>query len=70
MMVQHPILHTANPAGPARIPSAEPAPVHKFEVGSTSYIVDKIMDRRKVGRDYEFFVKWQGYDETYNTWEP
>lgn len=33
-------------------------------------MVEKILDRKKVGRKTLYFVKWENYDETQNTWEP
>ena len=34
------------------------------------YEVEKILDHRKKGRQTEYQVKWKGYSDKDNTWEP
>jgi hypothetical protein len=34
------------------------------------YQVEKILDRKLVGRRELFLIKWEGYEHTDNTWEP
>lgn len=34
------------------------------------YIVEKILDRRIVKGKVEYYIKWEGYGQDENTWEP
>lgn len=34
------------------------------------YEVEKILDSRELGEETEYFVKWKGFPESENTWEP
>lgn len=34
------------------------------------YVVEKICDRKVVKGKVQYYLKWKGYDETQNTWEP
>lgn len=64
----HPIFH---------ISRLEPAPQNaeitkdiQLEVDETDYEVERIKDLRRFGRQWKYLVKWQGYEDTHNTWEP
>ena len=34
------------------------------------YEVEAIIAKKRVGKSWHYLVKWAGYDETENTWEP
>jgi hypothetical protein len=38
--------------------------------GQPEYHVEKVVGRRKKGRSFEYLVKWFGYPDEENTWEP
>jgi len=42
----------------------------KVKVLEEEYIVEKILDKKKVGSAWKYKVKWEGYTEEECTWEP
>jgi hypothetical protein len=36
--------------------------------GQQTYEIEKLVDRRKIGRGYQYSVKWKGYPDTDNQW--
>ena len=34
------------------------------------YEVGEILDVRKEGRQFEYLIRWEGFDESEDTWEP
>ena len=40
------------------------------ENGEKLYAVEKILDRRKAGRSYQYLIKWIGYPHEDDSWEP
>lgn len=45
----------------------QPEDIQECEEG---YEVEKIVDKRSYANEIQYFVKWLGYDESQNTWEP
>ena len=45
------------------------APKKKQKVEQT-YEVEKIVDSKGTGKNAEYFVKWEGFSASENTWEP
>ena len=33
------------------------------------YVVEKILDHKKVDNEYQYLVKWKGYGSEFNSWE-
>ena len=45
----------------------QPEDIQEYEEG---YEVEKIVGKRNYANEIQYFVKWLGYDESQNTWEP
>ncbi|KAL6155406.1 hypothetical protein ACJBU6_05630 [Exserohilum turcicum] len=53
----------------------EPAPqdaelAEDIELENDEYIVEEVKDLRKIRRQWKYLVKWQGWPDSQNTWEP
>lgn len=42
----------------------------KKEVEEEEYIVEKILNKRVIEGKLEYYLKWKGYPDSENTWEP
>lgn len=40
------------------------------DTGRPVYVVEWICQRRELNNSVYYLVKWDGYDEVFNTWEP
>ncbi|SAM05897.1 hypothetical protein [Absidia glauca] len=40
------------------------------ELSDNEYEVERVMDHRQDGSETEYLIKWKGYDNSFNTWEP
>ena len=71
---RHPVFHVdrLRPAKQATvIPSREaPKPLPVIVEEEKEYEVEEILDSRLSRRKFQYLVKWKGYDETENSWEP
>ena len=45
-------------------------PPPELEEGEEVYDVETILNHRKRGQGYQYFVKWRGYPITDASWEP
>jgi hypothetical protein len=46
-----------------------PPPVYADQRGGV-YEVEAILGKKRVGITWKYLVKWTGYDDSENTWEP
>ncbi len=54
---------------PSSTANTSTQPTDEPDVNPT-FEVEAILDRRKSGSSYQYRVKWRGYPDTDNTWEP
>ncbi|TPX52704.1 hypothetical protein PhCBS80983_g06462 [Powellomyces hirtus] len=72
----HPVFHVSilrryhDPGGTLYRQVTAPPEPEKDEDGQETYQVDKILNARWHRNTEQFLVKWTGYDNTQNTWEP
>jgi hypothetical protein len=48
----------------------QPPPLPEIVAGEPEYHVEKVLAHRLVGRNMEFLIKWKGYAQKHNSWEP
>ncbi|GAA5973503.1 hypothetical protein JCM21900_002203 [Sporobolomyces salmonicolor] len=72
----HPIFHTSKlkpyiPNNSTDFPSCTPpCPEPMMVDGEEEYVVEKIIDEKGNGDRRRYLVKWSGYPESENSWEP
>lgn len=51
------------------VPKDEKPPKIKYIRGNPEYyIINTIVDKKKVGKKYQYKVNWKGYDNSYDSW--
>ena len=70
----HPVFHASllEPWNPSSLPHPD-EPVHDTlqSLGDDVYDVERVLDRRKNNAGFwEYFIKWKGFPDHDNTWEP
>lgn len=69
----HPVFHVSqlkpyvSSSTPAEV--TNPPPLYADKAGGV-YEVESILGKKKAGRSWKFLVKWKGYQDFDNTWEP
>jgi hypothetical protein len=72
-MRQHPVFHMdrLSPYKQNEVHGREPPPPDPIEIDDDlEYEVETIDDSRKYRNQYQYLVKWKGYDAGHNSWEP
>ena len=72
-LCRHPVFHVSQlkPFVPSAIEAVptQPPPVYADRRGGI-FVVEAILSKRKYRGRWQYLVKWDGYDDTENTWEP
>ena len=72
-MHQHPVFHVdhLSPWEGNEVHGQTPPPLEPVIVDdAVEYEVEQILDSRKYRNQFQYLVKWQGYDHGHNSWEP
>src|SRR5882757_6438273 len=72
-MWQHPVFHIdcLSPWQGNEVQGHNPPPPDPIEMNDkVEYEVEDILDSRKYRNQYQYLVKWKGYDTGHNSWEP
>ena len=72
-MRQHPVFHVdrLSPWEGNDVHGLQPPPPDPIQVeDALEYKVEQILDSRKYRNQLQYLIKWQGYDQGHNSWEP
>jgi hypothetical protein len=72
MKMIHPVFHIGllRPYKEDLIANRHPPPPPPIDVEESRYEVEEILDSRRKGRGIQYLVKWKGYPDSENSWEP
>ena len=70
----HPVFNVVNlslaPLDPIPGRQTSPPPLLEIVHGEEEWVVEEILDSRRVNQRLRYLVKWEGFSVEHNSWEP